>query len=477
MSSLEGEPARIAVAPEGEPVRIAVAPEAELALKILEDSGHEAYLVGGCVRDWLMGIPPGDYDIAAAAMPEETREVFTNRGYSVIETGMRHGTVTVLIHSIPLEITTYRVDGVYSDHRRPDDVTFTARIEEDLARRDFTVNALAWSSVRGLVDIYGGGEDLSRGILRCVGEPEKRFREDALRIFRALRFSARFGFGLEERTRKAVFSERELLREVSAERIYNELKKLLAGKHAAETLIKYGAVLGVAVPEILPMVGFEQNNPHHSFNVWDHSAVVLSSLNEALGQQNECGIRSGSCDHLRLAALLHDVGKPECYSEDEKGIGHFYGHAKKGREIADTILSRLKADTFTRERVDLLIQYHDTVIQGEKRGVKRWMARLGTEAFYELMMLKQADNMGQNREQFDRQPQYRQILRLADEILENGDCFSLGDLAVNGRDLMETGVGEGPEIGRRLQFLLAAVMDGEVENDREKLLRFLDRNL
>lgn len=446
--------------------------EAAMAVAFLEEEGYEAYMVGGCVRDRLMGKRPHDVDIATDALPEETKDVFLSRGYGVSATGIKHGTVTVIVDEIPMEITTYRVDGIYTDHRRPERVSFTANIEEDLARRDFTINALAWSPYRGMVDAFGGRKDLEQRVVRCVGNPAARFREDALRILRAMRFAATLGFEIEADTASAIFSEKDLLLEISAERIFSELKKLIAGKNAAAILLQYVDVLAVAIPELFPMKGFQQNNPHHIYDVWTHSVLVLDNVNRIAESP---GIAGAAPDYLRLAALLHDMGKPSCYSMDQKGVGHFYGHGKKGVEMAREILLRLRADTFTRERVMLLIQYHDTPIKVDKRAIKRWLSSLGTKVFYELLMLKRADNMAQNRELFDRQPQYLGILKMTEELLAAEECFSLSDLAIDGSDLLKAGVVQGPQIGRLLGLLLAAVINGEVDNSRKSLLALAEK--
>ncbi len=486
-----------------------LSPETETVLQIFERAGIEACLVGGCVRDCLMGRRPGDIDIATAARPEDTERLFANAGFAVLKTGLKHGTVTVLVdrarpgrdqtdrdrpdrdgpdrdrpnaggpdmepasERVPVEITTYRVDGAYSDHRHPDSVFYTSKLADDLGRRDFTVNAMAWSPCLGLVDLYGGREDLRNGILRCVGEPEKRFREDPLRILRGLRFMSKLGFRPENRTREALFSEKALLRDVSAERVFGELKKILAGRHAEPVLIEFGGVLGEFIPELLPMAGFDQHNPHHIYDVWTHSVKVLAALDEVSADSGaaEAG------DHLRLAALLHDVGKPSCYTRDPRGIGHFYGHAAAGVTMAEEILRRLKTDAFTRERVTLLIRYHDTPVAAEKRLIRRWLSRVGPEVFEELLILKRADNMAQNRARFDRQPQYREIQKLYADTVAAGECFALKDLAVNGRDLMEAGIPQGPEVGRILRLLLSAVVNGEEPNERDELLAYVKRCL
>ena len=284
------------------------------ALARLHDAGYEAYIVGGCVRDRIMGREPKDYDITTSALPEQTAAVFA--GERIIETGMKHGTVTVLLDGEPLEITTFRIDGTYSDSRHPDAVTFTPSLREDLARRDFTMNAMAYSSETGLVDPFGGQADIAAKYIRCVGDPDLRFREDALRILRALRFSSVLGFPIEPETDGAARYLCLLLKKISAERVFSELKQLLCGPDVRRVLLDYAGVLGAVLPEILPMQGFDQRNPHHCYDILEHTAAAV----EAMPPEPA----------LRLAALLHDVGKPECFFTDEDGVGHFYGHPKAG---------------------------------------------------------------------------------------------------------------------------------------------------
>ena len=425
-------------------------------LRRLRDAGHAAYAVGGCVRDCMMGLVPTDYDVATSATPEETLRVFS--GERVIETGVKHGTVTVLADGAGVEVTTFRVDGAYSDTRRPDAVAFTLSLSADLARRDFTVNAMAWDEREGLVDLYGGAADIGGRVIRCVGDPDTRFREDALRILRALRFAAVLDFSIEAETAAALRRNAPLLEKISAERVNIELCKLLCGKNARAVLLDYGDVLGVPIPEILPMRGFDQHNPYHIYDVWAHTAIAVESAPPTVV--------------LRLAALLHDVGKPPCFTLDEGG-GHFYGHAKAGAEMADAILRRLRFDTATRERVVLLVREH-CGFELTERAVKRALNRLGPEAYFELAALMRADNLAQSPALRHRQAWIDEMERLGREILNQDACFSLKDLAVNGDDLIAAGCAPGPALGAALKTLLDAVIDGRAENEKAALLAYLE---
>lgn len=431
--------------------------QVKTALERLNAAGHETYVVGGAVRDLVRGSGPvRDWDLATAALPEQTEAVFLD--FPLIETGLKHGTVTVLLDGMPLEITTFRVDGAYTDHRRPDGVRFTGRLEEDLARRDFTINAMAWRPGHEMVDLFGGREDLRRGVIRCVGTPERRFREDALRILRALRFSSELCFAIENETAAALRSQRQLLGTVSPERVHSELTRLLCGPGAEEVLLEYGDVLAAPIPELAPMLGLQQHNPHHDRDVWAHTAAVVGAVPPR--------------PVLRWAALLHDVGKPECFTVDEKGTGHFYGHARRGAELADAVLSRLRFDTRSRGRIVELIRRHDGPIPPEERAVARLLSRMGPEGTEELIALHRADTLGQSPLCRGRLADYDRAEELRRELLEREACFSLKDLAVNGRDLLAMGL-RGPAVGRGLDICLSAVLDGRVPNRREELLMLL----
>lgn len=428
------------------------------AIARLNAAGFDAWLVGGCVRDSLMGRVPEDYDVTTSAPPEQTEAVFA--GERLIETGLKHGTVTVLLDGSPLEITTYRRDGGYSDHRHPDEVLFTPRLEDDLARRDFTVNAMAWNPTDGLVDCFGGQKDLADGIIRCVGDPERRFDEDALRILRALRFSSVLGFALEPETLRAARAKKDSLSLVSRERIAAELVKLLCGLDVVRVLTTCWDILAVPLPELAAMAGFDQHSRYHCYDVLTHCAVAVGAVPPEPA--------------LRLAALFHDAGKPACFTRDPDGAGHFYGHAKVSARLAQDALTRLRFDRETVTRVTTLVGLHDVPLEfpgaERDRAVKRQLRRLGEEDFFRLLDLKRADALAHA-------PQYRsrtltcdRAAETARRILAEQQCFSLKDLAVNGTDLIAAGVPEGPAIGRLLNNLLEAVIAGEAANEKQALL-------
>ena len=422
-------------------------------LEMLERSGHEAWCVGGCVRDSLLGLEPGDWDVTTSALPEQTLAVF---GEAAFPTGLQHGTVTVRLDGVSVEVTTYRVDGAYSDHRRPEQVTFTRSLEEDLRRRDFTVNAMAVNLAGRLRDPFGGRADLEAGLLRAVGEPDRRFDEDALRILRGLRFSAVLGFAIEKETGRSILRNRELLRDIAAERIQVEFFKLLCGKNAVEVLRGYPEVIGVFWPEILPMVGFDQRNYHHCYDVWEHT---LHALAEVPGEAV-----------LRCAVLLHDVGKVECFTIDEQGSGHFYGHPKISARLADGMLRRLKCANEFRQTVVRLVEWHDKNIPRTDKSVRRALMHLGEEDLRRLIAVKRADNLAQASEFHATQLELDKFEAIMERLLAEKACFSRKDLAVNGKDLTDMGL-RGPVVGLVLQALLEQVVDGELPNDRSLLLR------
>ena len=425
-----------------------------LALDRLQEAGYEACLVGGCVRDLLRGQRPQDYDLTTSARPEQTEAVFA--GAQLVETGLRHGTVTVLLDGMALEITTFRVDGSYSDARRPDAVRFTPSLCEDLARRDFTVNAMAWAPRTGLLDPFGGRADLEAGVLRCVGDPARRFTEDALRILRALRFSATLDFSIEAETGRALRKLAPRLELVSAERVYSELWKLLCGVGAGRVVLDWTEVLGQVLPELLPMRGFDQRNRHHCYDVLTHTARVLDAVPPV--------------PELRWAALLHDLGKPGAFTLDEKGEGHFKGHPALSAAMTEEILRRLRASRAVRETVTELVLLHDRQIEPTKAAVRRVLSRHGAEFFTRLMQLKRADNLAQAPAYRDRQQLYDRIEALARDILSEKPCLNLRELAVDGHDLKALGIPPGPAMGDILRRLLEAVLDGALPNERAALL-------
>lgn len=432
---------------------ISIPSEVATALELLSNSGFEAFIVGGCVRDSLLGTAPKDYDITTSALPSEVEDVF--KDYKIIETGLKHGTVTVLINNIPLEITTYRIDSDYTDNRHPNSVNFTKSLYEDTARRDFTMNAIAYNDKSGLVDYYEGEKDIRNGIIRCVGNADKRFNEDALRILRAIRFSSVLGFNIEDSTKQAIFRNKELLTKISQERIASELVKLLCGKNVRKVLVEYMDVLGVVIPELLPMKGFDQHNYHHIYDILTHTAVAVESIEPQ--------------PMLRLSALFHDIGKPHCFTLVD-GIGHFYGHAAISAEIADNVLERLKFDNATRKTVVKLILLHDVQIECRENVVKRSLNKNSPEIFFMLLKLKKADTLALNPKYCDRLELFDELESLAYEILDKNDCFSLKDLSVNGSDIISLGVSPGKKIGIILNLLLEDVINGKIPNEKDCLL-------
>lgn len=436
-----------------------IPPHVREVLGRLHRAGYQAYLVGGCVRDHLLGRTPKDYDVATSALPRQTEEVFA--GEPVIETGIRHGTVTVALDGQPVEVTTYRVDGGYSDGRHPDQVTFTRSLAQDAARRDFTINAMAYDPVAGLWDGFGGQEDLKRGVIRCVGHPATRFHEDGLRILRAVRFASELGFTLEENTAQAARDAAPSLERIAKERLSAELGKLLCGSGAGEIIRTYPDILGVVVPELLPMVNFDQRNVHHCYDLLTHTAVAVDETPPQL--------------HLRLAALLHDVAKPACFTLGEDGQGHFYGHAHRGMEMADEILRRLRFPRKLTEQVTTLIRYHDSVVEPDPKYLRRWLNKLGADAFFDLLALQRADTLAQAALCRHRTVRLSELEAKTREILSETPCLTVRDLAVNGYDLINLGY-RGPAIGAARRILLDQVLDGALPNEKPALLQFLNEN-
>ena len=435
-------------------VNIKLPNEVQQVLNEFEAHGFEAYAVGGCVRDSLLGREPKDWDICTSAKPDEMLACFEN--YRVIPTGLKHGTITVLVGDTPFEVTTYRIDGEYSDNRRPDNVTFTASLKEDLGRRDFTVNAMAYSPTLGLADPFGGVKDLQNKLIRCVGDPVLRFNEDGLRILRAVRFAAVLGFDVHPSTEDAINDNLHLLDNISKERIAAELNKILLGNVPDFNPALFLTCVCAIVPEFKPCVGFQQNNPYHIYDVAWHTLYAVGHAPKDL--------------HVRLALLLHDIGKPRCYTEDERG-GHFYGHQKVSADMAREILTDLKYDNNTIDTVTKLVTHHMADIAPAKASVKRWLNKLGEALLRKLIHVIRADAMTHSdlglREYLDK---LAEVERLLEEVIAEDACFTLKDLAVNGDDIMALGVSEGKEVGVILNRLLEAVMDGRTENTREALI-------
>ena len=428
--------------------------EVQGIIEKLEANGYEAFIVGGCVRDSLRFVAPKDWDVCTLALPEQTMNVFA--GENVIETGLQHGTVTVVINHKPFEITTYRSDGMYSDSRHPDSVEFLTDIKGDLSRRDFTINAMAYSPNAGVVDFFGGMADLKNGILKCVGDPNVRFQEDALRILRAMRFASTLGMMVEENTAKAMIGNRSLLGRISAERIACEFNYMIEGAGVYEAFTGYTAILLEIIPELAPALGFEQNNPHHCYDVFTHTLKSIESAPKDLA--------------VRLALLFHDIAKPNCYSQ-ENGIGHFFGHQQTGLETAEKVLSRLKYDNDTIAAVKELVLYHDAEIQPDSKNIKRWLNRIGETRLSQLVEVKRADVMAQTEHyRQERLEILKDVSGIIDEIIEQQQCFSLKDLAVTGREIMEIGIPPGPQMGKMLKLLVDMVIDEQVDNNKEELI-------
>lgn len=421
-------------------------------IRMLEQAGYAAYAVGGCVRDALLGITPHDYDLCTAARPDEIRRVFAS--FPLVLAGEKHGTVTVMVENEPVEITTFRTEGDYTDSRHPQWVEFVPEIEKDLARRDFTVNAMAYSPTRGFADPFGGQEDLKSKILRAVGDPRERFTEDALRILRGVRFAVRYGLTVEKATMDAMKALAFRMDNLSRERVFDELCKLLPLVTAQE-LLRYAPIIIQVIPELQPLWGFDQRNRHHIYDAYTHTAQVVAAVPADLT--------------LRWAALLHDLGKPASFSLDSDGQGHFYGHAAISAEMADGILRRLKAPTALRERVVLLIDKHMLWLEVTKPTIRRWISRLGMEAMEQLMILQEADTGGKGTEDPAENPYFSGIQALIRQIQAEDACLSLKDLVVNGHDLMALGL-SGKAIGQALNRLLELVMDEEIPNEKEALL-------
>lgn len=421
----------------------------------LESAGHQAWVVGGCVRDSLLGIAPHDWDMCTDALPGQMEAIFQD--YSLVLAGEKHGTVGVVTGLGPVEITTFRTEGGYDDARHPDWVRFEGHIEADLSRRDFTVNAMAYCPRRGLADPWGGQQDLHDRVLRAVGEPEKRFSEDGLRILRGIRFAARFSLAPDEQTLLAMKDLAHTLSVQARERVFTELCGFLP-MAKVEDLLTFAPVLTAAIPELAPLVGFCQHNPHHLYDVYTHTAHVVAQTPPDLA--------------VRWAALLHDIAKPDTFFLDDQGVGHFYGHARRGAEMADGILRSLKAPNTLRERVVTLVAYHsasrDYSRQERDKPLRRLLRRLGEETLWQLLALDRADDGGKGTppepEVFDR------VQQTLESILAEEPCLSVNRLAIGGRELMALGVPQGPELGKILNRLLDEVTDGEVQNEKEILL-------
>lgn len=453
----------------------------------LEGHGYEAYAVGGCVRDTILSRIPGDWDITTSAKPEQVKEIFPK----TIDTGIQHGTVTVMLHRVGYEVTTYRIDGEYADNRHPDQVEFTNSLRLDLERRDFTINAMAYNETGGLVDLYDGLGDLNQGMIRCVGNPDQRFEEDALRMLRAIRFSGQLGFRIEEQTRQAIIRNVNDLKHVSAERIRVEVMKLLVSKDPGQ--IREACATGmtaVFLPELDRMIQTDQCNPHHIYTVGEHSIRGVEWMNRFFGRkagswddsmlptavEETVGRLTAQCTGkqqqiLCLTMLLHDVAKPECMTVDEEGIGHFYGHPGKGAVLAKQIMRRLTFDRETMDAVCRLIDNHDRQIVPASQSVRRAVSGIGRDLIPLLTLVQFADVLSQNPETIA--PKLERVLAVEEiyqNILEAEAPLSIRELAVSGSDLIALGMNPGPQIGKLLKSLLSIVLDDPKQNTRERLM-------
>lgn len=429
----------------------------------LESAGHEAYAVGGCVRDMVLGKTPCDYDVTTSAKPDEMKSVFAKQDFSTHDTGLKHGTVTVVVDDLPVEVTTFRIDGDYTDNRRPDTVTFTRSLREDLSRRDFTINAMAFSEQTGIVDYFGGREDLNNKLIRAVGDANRRFNEDGLRILRALRFAAVYGFSVEEGTSEAIHEFRRLIHNIAGERVAQELNKLVCGR-VSGVVSAYADVFAEFIPEIADCRGFDQRSIYHDRDVLAHTLAAMDF--------------SPPDKVIRLALLFHDIGKPATFklvknnTEPGEFQGSFKSHAAKSEEITRKMMRILKYDNDTFYKVITLVKFHDIPIKADEKAVKRLLNRFGEEMFFRLIAVHIADDSAKAPEMQKRIPTFRKAAEIARKVTEEASCFSLKQLSVKGGDLVEMGY-KGQEIGERLNFLLQAVISEKCGNSKEELLIFL----
>lgn len=452
-------------------LKIEIQSGANEIIHTLQNNGYEAFLVGGCVRDSILGRPIHDYDITTSATPDEMMEVFKDK--RIIETGLQHGTITIVINGEGYECTTYRIDGNYSDCRRPDSVAFTRSLEEDLKRRDFTINAMAYNNEAGLIDPFNGMKDMKYHKIRCVGRAEDRFSEDALRILRAIRFASQLGFVVDSDASLNIHKMYKNLENISTERINSEFCKIALSSEFYIQIVLFREVFSLFIPEIKDMFGFQQNNPYHIYDVWNHTVHAVQAY------ECDCEPDLNSRDLITsLAVFFHDIGKPHCYQDGEDGIRHFKGHGKVSANMTDTIMKRLRFDNDTREKVVELVYYHDATFEVGKKYIKRWLNKIGEEQFRRLLNVRRADIKAQaDINQETRLQKIDNIGYILEEVLQDDECFSLKDLAVNGKDLITIGYKPGKEIGEVLNNLLDSVISGEYINEKEKLLEIAERKL
>ena len=431
--------------------------DVKFIIEKLNKSGFEAYIVGGCVRDKFMNKEPHDYDICTSALPTEVMTVFN--GFKIIETGLKHGTVTLVLNNDNYEITTFRCDGEYLDGRHPETVKFVRNLKEDLMRRDFTMNAIAFDG-KNTEDPFGGVNDINSKLIRCVGNADDRFNEDALRILRAIRFSSQLSFNIEKETEAAMFRNKELIKKVSSERIATEFSKILLGENVFNVLTKYKDIISVFVPEIKETFDFNQQNDWHIFNVYEHICHTVEKVPKDIV--------------LRLTMFLHDIGKPQCFSVDENNVGHFYGHPVVSAKIAKNILKRLKFPNEIIENVDILVYNHDRQIIPSKTSVRKLLNKFSENNAKNLILVKRADMLSQNPVKIANKGCLEELDKidcLIEEIASNGDCVRIKDLAINGNDLRELGYTPSPIFKTILDFALLLVIEGKVKNDKELLIK------
>lgn len=423
----------------------------------LNHNGFEAFAVGGCVRDFVMGLPPHDWDLCTSALPEQTISCFCD--HTIHPIGIQHGTILLMHNQEGYEITTYRTDGSYTDHRHPDGVTFVRSLREDLMRRDFTMNAMAYHPEKGLVDLFGGQADLNAHVIRCVGDPTQRFQEDALRILRALRFASRYGFSIDPATGQAMKEQAHLLQFVAGERILTELKGFFLGQNAGTLLQQYREVFAVLFPELVPMFDHPQYNPHHCYDIWEHTCHAVAGVPNS--------------DLLGFTMLFHDSGKPARFTRDQDGVGHFKGHPIVSAQLAEQALNRLHCDTKSRDTIVTLIEWHDRIRQFTPKTVRRMLSTLGKERTQLLFRVMNADIHAQSPALMpDKLASLAEGQRILSDLLEQEGCITLQTLAVKGRDLMAIGYPAGISLGETLNALLQAVLDGDCPNDRDALLAY-----
>ena len=427
-------------------------------IQLLINNGYDAYAVGGCVRDSIMGRISGDFDITTSAKPEETESVLKSAGIKYFETGIKHGTITAVVGGVNYEITTFRTDGEYCDNRHPENVRYVSDIKDDLARRDFTINAIAYNEKKGYVDLYGGIDDINAHLIRAVGNPVKRFNEDALRIMRGIRFASVLGFDIEAKTEQAMLECKELLQNISSQRIFVELIKLLQGDFCEKVLLKYKSIIGVIIPELTDCFDFPQNTKWHLYDVYSHSVKSIAL--------------APNVDYIRFALLLHDSGKPQCKTTDSRGQDHFKGHPAVSTAIAENVMSRFKVSNDFFKKVSTLIEYHDYYIRENPVNIKKWLNRLGEEMTLDYIDVKIADLSSHNLIlSVEEILTLERIKIMTENIIKRGEPYKISQLAVNGSDLINLGY-RGKEIGEKLESLLNFVMENPDCNKKDILVNF-----